>query len=111
MAAIKCWAIGVAIFWVGLPAFGADAPVTLRESPQTGETTRVLVTLKAEGLYRPGPPPGAATKAAPPKPLTLKVETRVEFHERVVKVDPNGRVRRALRKVAQAASAINGEIR
>src|SRR3954447_1024364 len=101
---------------VGVAALaGADGPpAVLRESAKVGETTRVLVTLKAEGLYRPGPPPGAApaaTKAEPVKPLALKVETRLDFVERVVEAGPDGRARRAVRRVVQAASAINGEVR
>ncbi|WP_422927649.1 hypothetical protein [Singulisphaera sp. PoT] len=95
---------------VGGAVFGADAPVLLRETGPLEGATRVNITLKAEGTYQPGPPPGS-TKAEPTKPLALRVETRLDFGERVVKADPDGRARRSLRRVVQAATAINGQIR
>lgn len=115
MAAFKRVAIGLGILGVGLTAFGADEPVTLRDSARVGDVTKVLVSLKAEGLFRPGPPPGAA-KSEPVKSLKLKVETRLEFIEQVLATLPRGEgqgegASRVVRKVSQAASAINGEIR
>ncbi|AGA24946.1 hypothetical protein [Singulisphaera acidiphila] len=117
MAAFRGSMIGLVILGGGLTVFGADAKeketVELRDSAQVGDSTKVLVTLKAEGLYRPAPAPGAA-KSEPVKPLKLKVETRLEFLERVLVTDPvgkPGRATRVVRKVSQAASAINGEIR
>jgi hypothetical protein len=105
MAVLECCAIGLAM--LGL---GPEASVSLRESARVGETTRDLVALKAEGLYRPAPPPGES-KEKPPKPLALRVETRLDFEERVLAVDPEGPARRVVRRVVQAASAINGEVR
>ncbi len=92
------------------PTVGTADAVLLRHSAEVGETSRVLITLSAEGLYRPSPPPSEA-KAEPLKPLALRVKTRLDFAERVVAVNPEGEARRTLRKVVQAASAINGEIR
>ena len=71
----------------------------------------MLVSLKAEGLFRPNVPPGAPAGSKPPKPLALKVERRIDFVERVLKTGPAGRPRRAVRWVKQAAAAINGEVR
>jgi hypothetical protein len=74
--------------------------------------------MKAEGQYRPAPPPGTGTgkdaerdKGETPKPLALKVETRLEFFERVVKLDAEKRPVRSVRRVVQAASAVNVEAR
>jgi hypothetical protein len=113
MATFQGYAIGLLSLGVGLTTFGADETVTLRDSARVGESTKLLVGLKAEGLYRPGPPPGAP-KSEPIKPLKLKVETRLEFIERVLATRPEGergRASRVVRKVSQAAAAINGEIR
>lgn len=118
MATFRGSVLGLLVLLGGgltLTVCGADVKeaVTLRDSAQVGDSTKVLITLKAEGLYRPAPPPGAA-KAEPPKPLKLKVETRLEFLERVLTTDTAGkpgRATRVVRKVSQAASAINGEIR
>jgi hypothetical protein len=115
-------ALGVA------PARGAT-PVSLRESLAEGASTRVRIDLKAEGLFRPGLPPGTATaEARMPKPLALDVKTRLVFNERILGAEPGsagsraGRAdeagagtpsptRKAVRWVAQAASAINGDVR
>ena len=51
-----------------------------------GDSTRATVELKAEGSFKPATPPGSPE----PKPLALKVETRVEFDERVGVVDARG---------------------
>jgi hypothetical protein len=104
--------VALVLLGAGVSVLGAEEKVALRPLAKGGETARVRVALKAEGLYRPGPPPGAAAKKAEPaKPLALRVETRLDFVERVVKVDERGRVERAVRRVVQAASAINGEVR
>ncbi|SIO42736.1 hypothetical protein SAMN05444166_4627 [Singulisphaera sp. GP187] len=115
MAAFRGSVIGLVVFGACLTAFGAAAveTVTLSDSARVGDSTQVLILLKAEGLYRPAPPPGTA-KPEPVKPLKLKVETRLEFVERVLATDTQGkpgRATRVVRKVSQAASAINGEIR
>lgn len=108
---LRGWGRGIAILGIATTAFGAEAPTLLRELARPAEATRVRIALKAEGQYQPAPPPGASAKAEKPKPLSLKVETRLDFAERVVKVDEDGRASRAVRRVVQAASAINGEIR
>jgi hypothetical protein len=94
------------LFLLGLMGTAAQ-PVVLRESARPGEATRVVVELKADGLYRPN----AIDGAPEPKPLDLKVETRFEFLERTLDDGQRGDTRRVLRKVIQAASAINGTIR
>ncbi len=111
-----------------------DAPkILLRETLEAGNTTRAQIELKAQGLFRPGlPPGGASANARMPKPLSLEVQTRLVFHERLVRsaqVDPARAVSKnvprarpsegtageprlvAVRQVIQAASAINGEVR
>ena len=110
MALIKCCAVVLAAFWVAPRGASGAGPVTLREVPRVGETTRASVSLKAEGLYRPASPPGSAAKDGP-KPLALKVETRLEFVERVLAVDAGGRPSRSGRRVLRAGSAVNGGIR
>jgi len=111
MAAFRGYVVGFWVLGVGLTTFGADEAATLRDAARVGDATKLSVSLKAEGLYRPGPPPGAA-KSEPVKSLKLKVETRLEFGERVLAIESGrGQARRVIRKVSQAASAINGEIR
>ncbi len=94
----------------------AGTPVEIREKSQVGACERVVIELKAKGLFREGPPPGADAAGASKKvesaqPLSLQVETRLDFAERVTQVDDVGRPLRTARRVYQAASAINGEIR
>ena len=59
MAVLRRLAATLPVLLLGVPVMGADAPVTLRERTSEGETSRVLVALKAEGLFQPGPPQGA----------------------------------------------------
>jgi len=109
------------------------ARVVLAERMDTRTTTRVRIELKAQGLYRPGlPPGGAATEIRMPKPRTIQIQTRLLFDERIVEAGPDGKVRlasdrqvansgaeqkngggswKAVRQVVQAASAIDGEVR
>ena len=109
MDVIKACVIVLAAVNVEPPA-GPAVAVALRESAEVGQTTRALVTLSAEGLYRPSPPPSQG-KAESIKPLAIRVKTRLDFAERVLAVNPEGEAQRTLRRVVQAASAINGEIR
>ena len=81
--------------------------VSLREAARVGDVTRATVELKAEGSFKPATLPGSPEA----KPLALKVETRVEFLERVGSVDSKGAPRRAFRQVEVAAATINGEVR
>src|SRR5262245_52843178 len=67
------------------PARG-EGPVLLREDQAEGDSTQVRIDLKAEGLFRPGLPPGEMTdEARMPKPLALDVKTRLIFSERILK--------------------------
>src|SRR4051794_30593239 len=89
----------------------ATEPVSLREKATAGQVTRAVVELKAEGLYRPGPPPSdpSAKDAKPSRALKLRVATRLAFVERVLSAGPDEAAGKVARKVEQAASAINGE--
>jgi len=111
----------------------AGGPLVLREETRGGGTTRVQIELKAQGLFRPGlPPGGASAETTMPKPLGLEIQTRLVFSERIVEVGrddrarmaPNGHLKteanedpagggsvKVVRLVLQAASAINGEVR
>ncbi len=94
-------------------AFAATGPgpaaerVTLREVGRAGDATRATVELKAEGTFRPATPPGSPE----PKPLALKVETRVEFDDRVAEVGRAGAPSKSARAVGRAGATINGEVR
>ena len=112
MAAFRSRPFRVAV-WVSTISWasivhGAD-PVMLREREPNG-ATRVLVTLEGKGLYRPVQSPGADAGETP-KPLALKVETRLEFVERILERDGRERPTRAVRRVLEAGAAVNGEIR
>jgi hypothetical protein len=115
------------LFWIGAgrPAAGQTGrTIDLGESVPRGGSSRVRIEMKASGLFRPALPPGqVANGARMPKPLTLDVETRLVFNERVLEVaggapgagppatDGRGRARKVVRHVVQAAAAINGEVR
>ncbi|MBX6313415.1 MAG: hypothetical protein IRY99_10940 [Isosphaeraceae bacterium] len=100
MAAFRICIIGAIL--VGRPVWSAET-VALREQAKPGQVAHVTVELTAEGRYRPG--------GAEAKPLAMKVQTRFDFVERVGEVGPDGAARRVVRKVNQAAAAINGEVR
>lgn len=97
--------------------------VGLREAVAAGDSARVQIELKAEGLFQPGLPPDQIQEGTKlPKPLKLDVKTRLIFAERIIEVEPGpageakpkpvrGRAKRSVRLVGQAASAINGEVR
>lgn len=107
MAWIKGCAVAITLIAVAGHGHARAEGVILRESPKVGDTSHVIVELKAAGLYRPNSAPGAPEA----KPLQLKVETRFDFLERVLAVGDRGEAMRVVRRVNQAASAINGEIR
>lgn len=93
---------------VGLAAIAAPAEkVALREVARAGDTTRATIVMQAEGLYKPSTAPGAPE----PKPLALKVETRLEFDEKVEAVNRDGSPRKVVRSVSRAGATINGEVR
>jgi hypothetical protein len=108
----------------------AGQPVTLAEAAGADRTTLVQIELKAQGLFRPGlPPSGAAAETRMPKPLTLEIQTRLVFNERLVASAGGGAANhgqptvagndprpgagtlKAIRHVVHAASAINGQVR
>ena len=93
--------------WVSAASVGAAPPVTLREVARPGDISHARVELKAAGKYQPATPPGGTA----PAPLELKVETRLEFDERVEGLDPAGAPRRSVRQVVRAGAVINGEVR
>ena len=87
--------------WLVLACLGPgarDDAATLREEAGAG-TTRVLVELKADGEFLPGP----ATKG---KSAPFKVEARLDYHERVLKRDDDGRPRRVARRLIEAVAAV-----
>jgi hypothetical protein len=108
MAGIKSYVTASVVF-LASQAMAAE-PVALREAVKPGATTRVQVQLKAEGLFLQAAPPGTAKKDIP-KPLTLKVEVRLDYFDRLLAIDPAGRPGRSARRVIRAGSAVNGEIR
>jgi hypothetical protein len=105
--------------------------IVLREAVPRGGSSQVRIELKAQGLFRPGPEPNKLKDGAKmPKPLSIEVQTRLIFYERVLDLDViddaeaiktgkdgasgnrlRGRPRKVARHVIQAAAAINGEIR
>jgi hypothetical protein len=97
----------------------AEPGVVLKEVARPGSCTQVRIDLTAEGLFRPGLPPGAVpADAKMPKPLSVDIATRLILKERHLnagseaeKEQPARASVKALRWVVQAASAINGEIR
>jgi hypothetical protein len=128
-----CAIVTVNHFSLKTEASEDGSPLVLREQSRPGDATRVQIELKAQGLYRPGLPPGDRSgEVRMPKPLTVQIETRFVFQERLVPVGGDGRAiaagttvqsagiarvagpgarLAAVRQVVQAASAINGEIR
>src|SRR5207245_1858932 len=98
--------VSVVVLALGSTGLAGDR-VALRASLRAGDSTRSVVELKAEGTFRPASLPGSPE----PRPLALKVETRLEFVERVAAVERSGEPRVAVRRVLQAAATINGEVR
>jgi hypothetical protein len=112
MATNRCRSLASIVFlscFVFAGSLRAVEPVELHEG-KPKRATRVLVTLEGKGLYRPPQSPGTDT-SDPPKPLALKVETRLEFLERALDRDGDQGPARVVRRVLEAGSAINGEIR
>lgn len=102
-----------AVFAIALSTLVADVPSALRPSERVGESTRVVVSLKGEGLFKTGleAKDGAASKEETGKSRALKVETRLEFVEKAVAVGKDGAATRVVRRVERAGAAINGEVR
>jgi hypothetical protein len=93
---------------VVLSTMAADAPVSLRPVDTVGETARVVVSLKGSGLFKPA---DAKETGPAAKPLALKVETRVEFIEKILELGTDKTASRVVRRVERAAAVINGEVR
>ena len=113
MAGIRCCAFHMMAIWVASGSVAGNArgaPVLLKESPTLGGATRIQANLKGEGLFLQAPAPGTP-KGQVPKPLTLKVEVRLDYFDRVLKRDGSGRPSRSARRIVRAGSAINGEVR
>ncbi len=98
-----------ALAWAAVTGGARGGGVELREAPAVGSTSRVFLEMKASGTYRTKSSPAAA-KAASTKPLPMKVESRLEFDERVLKVGEDGRASRTARRLRDAVAAI-GEAR
>ncbi len=96
-----------------LSSLAADAPATLHPSERAGEVTRIVIELKGEGLFKTGPEAkdGAASKGDAGKARAIKVETRLEFVEKVLAVAKDGAAAKVVRRVERAGAAINGEVR
>ncbi len=92
---------------VALSFLVADAPASLRPAEKVGESARVVVELKGEGLFKAAPDEAAAAS----KPRSLKVETRLEFAEKILAVGKDGAATKTIRRVERAGAAINGEVR
>jgi hypothetical protein len=124
--------LALAPLLAGTPASAAREPsgtIVLGESVVRGGSSQVRIELTANGLFRPGPDQNHAKDGAKmPKPLSIEVETRLIFYERVLDVIDDtagtptgekgsagdlrrGRARKVARHVIQAAAALNGEIR
>ena len=124
--------IFVVLFLAGARGLAAGEPsgtIVLGETVARGASSQVRIELKAQGLFRPGTEPSKLKDGAKmPKPLSIEIETRLVFYERVLDVvddamairtgkevgpgNPGrGRPRKVVRHVIQAAAAINGEIR
>ncbi len=90
------------------PAVAGDG-VVLREAPKVGEATNVLIEMKAEGKFVHESLDGDAKAKANPKPSPMKVESRLEFFDRVMQVGDEGRVKRSARRVVEGMTAIAGQ--
>lgn len=90
---------------MGLVGLAAGEPVPLAVASRPGDRSSVVATLRAEGTFRPATAPGAPEA----KPMALKVDTRLEFAERVVAVDAASVPTRSVRNVARASATIGGE--
>ena len=134
------WAVLVPAIAAGATwAVAAEGPsaVVLRETFDRGTAAQVRIELSADGLFRPGLPRNEMKEGAKmPRPLAIKVRTRLIFYERVLDLfddpaaikiggspavasagvapgptPPRGRPRKSVRHVVQAAAAISGEVR
>ena len=122
----------VALHLVLAGSLAASEPagmIRLGEAVAPGSFSQVRIELKAQGLFRPGPEQGKVKDGTKmPKPLSIEIQTRLAFYERVLDVvdeggsiqsarekgsasPRRGRPRKAARHVIQAAAALNGEIR
>ena len=98
---------------IALSSLLADGPAALRPAERVGESSRVVVELKGEGLFKAGPETkeGEPGKADAVKARAIQVETRLEFVEKALAVGKDGAATKAVRRVERAGAAINGEVR
>ena len=87
--------------------FAPDEGVILRET--SGGTARVLIEMTAEGTSRYEPPSGSPKTTQATKPHPLKIESRLDFVERVLDREADGSAKRSARRVIEAAAAVAGE--
>ena len=95
--------------WAGLAAGVAaiadeGESARLVERAEPGRRSRIVVTLEAEGHYLPG----ESDEANKVTPLELTVKTRLEFADRILRVGPDGRADRVVRRVQAGEAAIAG---
>jgi hypothetical protein len=119
--------MAILFLWIGLAYSQPSGTVILGEAVPPGSFSRVRIELSARGLFRPGLEPNKmTTQAEMPKPLSIDVQSRLFFYERVlelaedamaIKAGPDreasgpqrGRPRKVARHVIQAAAAVTGE--
>ncbi|MFO0954593.1 MAG: hypothetical protein U0835_26205, partial [Isosphaeraceae bacterium] len=116
MASVRLCVIGLGLFGAAVTAASA-APVGLAEKARPGTVTRVEVSLTARGEVKPGTPRSLGTPAprakgessGEPKDLAypLKSEVKLDYIERVLKVDERERPTRVARRARRAATAVN----
>jgi hypothetical protein len=113
----------------GTAAGEPSGAIVLAEATARGAASQVRIELKAQGLFRQGAELSKLKDGAKmPKPLSIEIETRLVYYDRVLDVvddatairtgkavvagNPGrGRPRKVARHVIQAAAALNGEIR
>jgi hypothetical protein len=84
-----------------------EGRVPIRENTPVGSATRIQVDLTAEGQYEPAPEQGT-----PAKPVPLRLQARVDFVERVLRLDAGSTAPdRAVRRIEQAVVAFGGGVR
>src|SRR4051812_17501660 len=122
----------IALVLLGTGPLAAGEPakaIALGEAVPRGRSSRVQIDLKARGLFRPGAEQSKIRDGAKmPKPLSIEIQTRLAFYERVLDLEEDsattedaggaqpenprrGRPRKVARHVIRAAAALNGEIR
>ena len=102
------WIVLAIVAFGRFPQEPPETAIMLRE--QASGTARVLIEMRGEGEYRPEAPAGSLKGTVAPKPQPLKIESRLDFVERVASSDEQGRPRRTARRVVEAATAVDGRL-